>query len=36
MPAAWCWRLKEIVQDYSPSAHLLKRLIESRDQHVVS
>lgn len=28
--------LKEIVQDYSPSAHLLKRLIESRDKHVVS
>jgi FlaA1/EpsC-like NDP-sugar epimerase len=27
--------LKEIVQDYSPSAHLLERLIVTRDQHMV-
>ena len=28
--------LKEIVPDYSPSAHLLKRLIEVRDRHAVA
>ena len=27
--------LKEIVLDYSPSAHLLKRIIEPRDRHAV-
>ena len=28
--------LKEIVLDYSPSAHLLKRVIERRDHHTVA
>jgi len=28
--------LKEIVLDYSPSAHLLRRAIEQRDRHVVA
>ncbi|HYL35407.1 MAG TPA: nucleoside-diphosphate sugar epimerase/dehydratase [Bryobacteraceae bacterium] len=28
--------LKEIVTDYSPSAHFLKRIIDARDQHAVA
>jgi FlaA1/EpsC-like NDP-sugar epimerase len=28
--------LKEIVQDYSPSTHLLKRVIKTRDQHTLA
>jgi FlaA1/EpsC-like NDP-sugar epimerase len=28
--------LKEIVLDYSPSAHILKRVIQSRDRHAVA
>ena len=28
--------LKEIVLDYSPSAHLLKRALQSRDKHVTA